>query len=68
MELVFGGVELLVIDKVITHKATFSEDLPSTRLVKILTFKDDLVLDCFSGSGTTAISVSKKVRKKVFGI
>ena len=33
-------------------KATFSEDLPS-KAIKILTFKDDLVLDCFSGSGTT---------------
>jgi len=38
--------------------ATFSEDIPS-KAIKILTYKDDLVLDCFSGSGTTALAAKK---------
>ena len=61
MELVFGEWNYFADTRSLT-KATFSEDLPS-KAIKILTFKDDLVLDCFSGSGTTAISAIKLGRR-----
>ena len=44
--------------------ATFSEDIPS-KAIKIFTYKDDVVLDCFSGSGTTAISAMKLGRNYI---
>lgn len=57
MELVFGEWKYFADTRSLT-KATFSEDLPS-KAIKILTYKNDLVLDCFSGSGTTALSAKK---------
>jgi DNA modification methylase len=36
-------------------KATFSMDIPS-KAIKILTYKNDLVLDPFAGSGTSLVS------------
>ena len=44
--------------------ATFSEDIPS-KAIKIFTYKDDLVLDCFMGSGTTALSAKKLGRNYI---
>jgi site-specific DNA-methyltransferase (adenine-specific) len=37
------------------HEAMFPVELP-TRLIKLMTEKGDLVLDCFIGSGTTAVA------------
>lgn len=37
------------------HEAKFPVELPR-RIVKLLSDKDDIVLDCFMGSGTTAIA------------
>lgn len=45
-------------------KACFSSDIPD-KAIKILTYKDDVVLDPFSGSGTTAISCIKLNRKYI---
>jgi site-specific DNA-methyltransferase (adenine-specific) len=36
-------------------KATFSMDIP-TKAIKILTYKNDVVLDPFAGSGTTLVA------------
>lgn len=63
MELVFGEWKYFADTRSLT-KATFSEDLPS-KAIKILTYKDDVVLDCFSGSGTTAISAMKLGRNYI---
>jgi len=57
MELVFAQWKYFADTRSLT-KATFSEDIPA-KAIKILTYKDDLVLDCFSGSGTTALSAKK---------
>lgn len=46
-------------------KANFSQDIPEKAL-KILTYEDDLVLDPFMGSGTTAIAC-KKLRRNYVG-
>jgi site-specific DNA-methyltransferase (adenine-specific) len=63
MELVFGEWKYFADTRSLT-KATFSEDLPS-KAIKILTYKNDLVLDCFSGSGTTALSAKKLGRNYI---
>ena len=52
MELVFGQWNYFADTKSLT-KATFSMDIP-TKAIKILTYKNDLVLDPFLGSGTSA--------------
>lgn len=44
------------------HEAKFPEELPR-RLIKLLTDKDGIVLDCFLGSGTTAIAAMKLGRQ-----
>ncbi len=36
-------------------KATFSMDIPS-KAIKILTYKNDVILDPFAGSGTSLVS------------
>lgn len=46
------------------HPAPFPEDLPA-RLIQLYSFKDDIILDPFMGSGTTAISALKSDRKFV---
>ena len=48
--------------KRIGHPAPFPEELPY-RLIQLYSFKDDIILDPFMGSGTTAISALKSGRK-----
>lgn len=47
--------------KHIGHPAMFPLELP-LRLIKMLTYKDDMILDMFMGSGTTAIACIKENR------
>jgi len=54
MHLVFGRWDYFADTKSLT-KATFSLDIPS-KAIKILTYKNDIVLDPFVGSGTTAVA------------
>lgn len=54
MNLVFGRWEYFADTKSLT-KATFSMDIPA-KAIKILTYKDDIVLDPFMGSGTSAFA------------
>lgn len=54
MELVFGQWKYMADTQSLT-KATFSLDIP-TKAIKILSFKDDVIMDPFSGSGTTCLS------------
>ena len=48
------------------HPACFPEELPR-RLMQQLTYAEDIVLDPFSGAGTTS-TVAKKLRRKFIGI
>lgn len=61
MELVFGQWKYLNDSRPLT-KATFSMDIP-TKAIKILSFKEDIVMDPFMGSGTTALSAEFLGRK-----
>jgi len=54
MELVFGQWKYMADTKSLT-KATFSMDIP-TKAIKILTYKNDVVLDPFAGSGTSLVA------------
>jgi site-specific DNA-methyltransferase (adenine-specific) len=54
MELVFGQWKYFADTKSLT-KATFSMDIP-TRAIKILSYKNDVVLDPFAGSGTSLVA------------
>ena len=54
MELVFGQWKYLNDSRPLT-KATFSMDIP-TKAIKILTYKNDIVLDPFAGSGTSLVA------------
>jgi site-specific DNA-methyltransferase (adenine-specific) len=54
MELVFGQWKYFADTKSLT-KATFSMDIP-TRAIKILSYKNDIVLDPFNGSGTSCVA------------
>lgn len=54
MELVFGQWKYFADTKPLT-KATFSTDIPM-KAMKILTYKNDIILDPFMGSGTSAVS------------
>jgi len=45
----------------IGHPAPFPEELPN-RLIQLYSFKEDIILDPFMGSGTTAISSIKSER------
>jgi site-specific DNA-methyltransferase (adenine-specific) len=46
------------------HEAKFPVELPS-RVIRLLTDPDDVVLDCFLGSGTTAIACIREGRKYI---
>jgi site-specific DNA-methyltransferase (adenine-specific) len=48
----------------IGHPAPFPEELPF-RLIQLYSFKGDIILDPFMGSGTTAVSAIKSDRKFV---
>jgi site-specific DNA-methyltransferase (adenine-specific) len=48
--------------KKIGHPAPFPEELPY-RLIQLYSFVDDIILDPFMGSGTTAVSALKSDRK-----
>jgi site-specific DNA-methyltransferase (adenine-specific) len=48
--------------KRIGHPAPFPEELPY-RLIQLYSFKNDIILDPFMGSGTTALSALKSDRK-----
>ena len=50
--------------KKVGHPAPFPEELPN-RLIKLYSFKDDVILDPFLGSGTTCISAIKNLRNYV---
>jgi site-specific DNA-methyltransferase (adenine-specific) len=63
MELVFGQWKYLNDSRPMT-KATFSMDIP-TKAIKILTYKDDIVLDPFAGSGTSLVSAEILKRRWV---
>lgn len=54
MELVFGQWNYFADTKSLT-KATFSMDIPK-KAIKILTYKNDIVLDPFCGSATTMVA------------
>ncbi len=54
MELVFGQWKYLNDSRPMT-KATFSMDIPS-KAIKILSYKNDIVLDPFNGSGTSCVA------------
>jgi len=54
IDLVFGQWNYFADTKSLT-KATFSMDIP-TKAIKILTYKNDVVLDPFSGSGTSLVA------------
>lgn len=46
----------------VRHPAPFPVELPQ-RLIELYTFKDDLVLDPFAGSGTTAVAAVRTARR-----
>lgn len=48
--------------KKVGHPAPFPEELPY-RLIQLYSFVDDIILDPFMGSGTTAVSALKSDRK-----
>jgi len=48
--------------KRVGHPAPFPEELPY-RLIQLYSFKDDIILDPFMGSGTTAVACLKSDRK-----
>ena len=48
----------------IGHPAPFPEELPY-RLIQLYSFKNDIILDPFMGSGTTAVSAIKSERRYV---
>ena len=54
MELVFGQWKYLNDSRPLT-KATFSMDIPS-KAIKILSYKNDIILDPFNGSGTSCVA------------
>ena len=48
----------------VNHPAPFPEELPH-RLINLYSFEDDVILDPFMGSGTTAVAALKNKRRFV---
>ena len=63
MNLVFGRWEYFADTRSLT-KATFSMDIPA-KAIKILSYKNDIVLDPFMGSGTSAFAAELLERRWV---
>jgi site-specific DNA-methyltransferase (adenine-specific) len=61
MELVFGQWKYLNDSRPMT-KATFSMDIP-TKAIKILSYKNDIILDPFNGSGTSCVAAETLNRR-----
>jgi site-specific DNA-methyltransferase (adenine-specific) len=61
MNLVFGRWEYFADTKSLT-KATFSMDIPM-KAIKILSYKNDIILDPFMGSGTSAVAAEMLQRR-----
>jgi len=61
MELVFGQWKYLNDSRPLT-KATFSMDIP-TKAIKILSYKNDVILDPFNGSGTSCVAAETLNRR-----
>lgn len=61
MDLVYGQWNYFADTKQLT-KATFSMDIP-VKAIKILTYKNDLVLDPFCGSGTSLVAAETLDRR-----
>jgi len=61
ISLVYGQWKYLNDSRPLT-KATFSMDIP-TKAIKILSYKEDIILDPFAGSGTTLVAAEILNRK-----
>ena len=61
MELVFGQWNYFADTKSLT-KATFSMDIPM-KAIKILTYRNDIILDPFTGSGTSLVAAEISGRR-----